>query len=115
MLFCSFAKCSSLREVCGAMLGLSGKTKHFQLDHLPRKSTLSDANLRRSADVFGLIYNLLMVQYGNFISDSRIKEVIKKQIKIFDSTTISLFSNILNCGGRIPKDGKRKEALKFIQ
>lgn len=29
MLFCSFAKCASLREVSGAMLGLSGKTKHF--------------------------------------------------------------------------------------
>ncbi len=29
MLFCSFAKCSSLREVSGAMLGLSGKTKLF--------------------------------------------------------------------------------------
>jgi hypothetical protein len=31
MLFCAFAKCTSLREVSGAMLGLSGKTKHFQL------------------------------------------------------------------------------------
>ncbi|MDY6800742.1 MAG: hypothetical protein SVU94_05905 [Bacteroidota bacterium] len=30
MLFCSFAKCSSLLEVSGEMLGLSGKTKHFQ-------------------------------------------------------------------------------------
>ena len=32
MLFCSFAKCTSLREVSGAMLGLAGKTKHFQRD-----------------------------------------------------------------------------------
>jgi len=32
MLFYSFAKCTSLREVSGAMLGLSGKTKHFQLN-----------------------------------------------------------------------------------
>jgi hypothetical protein len=31
MLFCTFAKCTSLREVSGAMLGLSGKTKHFQI------------------------------------------------------------------------------------
>lgn len=28
-MLCSFAKCASLREVSGAMLGLSGKTKHF--------------------------------------------------------------------------------------
>lgn len=39
MLFCSLAKCASLREVSGAMLGLSGKTKHFQLNHIPKRST----------------------------------------------------------------------------
>ena len=52
MLFCSFAKCTSLREVSGAMSWLSGKTNHFHLDHIPRKSTLGDANQRREADVF---------------------------------------------------------------
>ena len=60
MLFCVFAKCTSLREVSGAMLGLSWKTKHFQLEHIPRKSTLGDANKRRDADVFGIIYNKLL-------------------------------------------------------
>jgi len=44
MVFCALAKCCSLREVSGAMLGLSGKTRHFQLDHIPKKSTLGDAN-----------------------------------------------------------------------
>ena len=62
MLFCSFAKCSSLREVSGAMLGLSGKTRHFQLDHIPKKSTLGDANQRRDAEVFGIIYNKLFLK-----------------------------------------------------
>ncbi|MFV8358014.1 DUF4372 domain-containing protein, partial [Flavobacterium sp. XS1P32] len=38
MLFCSFAKCNSLREVSGAMLGLSGKTDSFQLSHIPKRS-----------------------------------------------------------------------------
>jgi len=112
MLFCAFAKCSSLREVSGAMLGLSGKTKHFQLDHIPRRSTLSDANQRREADVFGLIYNELLHTYGHFISDSRIKDIINKQIEIFDSTTISLFKDILKCVGRKPKNGKRKGGIK---
>jgi len=112
MLFCSFAKCTSLREVSGAMLGLSGKTKHFQLDHIPKKSTLGDANQRRDADVFGIIYNKLFLKYGHYISDSRIKDVIKKQIEIFDSTTISLFKDILKCVGRKPKNGKRKGGIK---
>jgi hypothetical protein len=73
MLFCSFAKCSSLRKLSGAILGLAGKTKHFHLNHIPKKSTLSDANKRRSLNVFGDIYNKLLKQYGHHISDSRIK------------------------------------------
>ena len=44
MLFCSFVKCNSLRGISGAMLGLSGKTESFQLSHIPKRSTLSDAN-----------------------------------------------------------------------
>src|SRR5690606_17241835 len=60
MLFCVFAKCSSLREVSGAMLGLSGKTKHFKLGHIPYRSTLSDANKRRSAHFFADEYYALL-------------------------------------------------------
>ena len=112
MLFCTFAKCTSLREVSGAMLGLSGKTKHFQLDHIPKRSTLADANQRRDAQVFGAIYNRLLAKYGHFISDSRIKDVIDKQIEVFDSTTISLFKDILKCVGRKPQNGKRKGGIK---
>lgn len=112
MLFCAFAKCTSLREVSGAMLGLSGKTKHFQLNHIPKKSTLADANQRRDAEVFGKIYNNLLVQYSNVFSDSRVKDVINKQIEIFDSTTISLFKDILKCVGRNPEDGRKKGGIK---
>ena len=113
MVFCVFAKCSSLREVSGAMLGLSGKTKHFQLESIPYRSTLSDANAKRNCEVFGLIYNMLLREYGQFISDSRIKDVIKKQIEIFDSTTISLFKDILACVGRKPQNGKEKGGIKM--
>ncbi|NJO92300.1 MAG: IS4 family transposase [Chloroflexia bacterium] len=112
MLFCAFAKCTSLREVSGAMLGLSGKTKHFQLNHIPKRSTLSDANKRRDASVFGKIYNKLLLKYGHLISDSRIKDVINKQIEIFDSTTISLFKDILKCVGRNPENGRKKGGIK---
>ena len=95
------------------MLGLSGKTKHFQLNHIPKKSTLSDANKRRDADVFGDIYNKLLKKYGHFISDSRIKDVINKQIEIIDSSIISLFKDILKCVGRNPENGKKKGGIKL--
>ena len=95
------------------MLGLSGKTKHFRLENLPYSTTLSDANKRIIPDLFCDIYNELLKKYSCLISDSRIKEVIKKQVKIFDSTTISLFKDILKCTGRIPTNGKRKGGIKM--
>jgi len=113
MLFCVFAKCTSLREVSGAMLGLSGKTKHFQLLNIPYRSTLSDANKHRTSEFFAGVYNDLLKKYGHLISDSRIKDVINKQIEIFDSTTISLFQDILKCVGRNPINGKRKGGIKM--
>ena len=112
MLFCSFAKCNSLREVSGAMLGLSGKTKHFQLEHIPKRSTLSDANKSRKVEFFENVYHQLLKQYAQVLSDSRIKDVLEKQVKIIDSTTISLFKDILSCVGRNPKNGKRKGGIK---
>jgi len=113
MLFCVFAKCSSQREVSGAMLGLSGKTKHFKLGHIPYRSTLSDANKRRSAHFFADVYYALLRKHQHYISDSRVKDVIDKQIEIFDSTTISLFQDIMKCVGRAPVDGKRKGGIKM--
>lgn len=113
MLFCVFAKCCSLREVSGAILGLSGKTKHFQLLNIPYRSTLSDANKRRTPDFFAGVYHDLLKKYAHLISDSRLKDVIRKQIEIFDSTTISLFQDILKCVGRKPMSGKRKGGIKM--
>jgi len=98
--------------VSGAMLGLSGKTKHFQLQHIPKRSTLADANKRRDSSVFGSIYHKLLQKYGHHLSDSRMKDVINKQIEIFDSTTISLFKDILKCVGRNPENGRKKGGIK---
>ena len=94
------------------MLGLSGKTAGFQLNHIPKRSTLSDANKKRDVLVFENIFHELLKQYGGFLSDSRIKDIINKQVKIFDSTTISLFKDILEGVGRNPKTGKKKGGIK---
>jgi hypothetical protein len=44
MVFCCLEKCNSLREVAAGMLGLSGKEETVRINHLPKKSTLADAN-----------------------------------------------------------------------
>jgi hypothetical protein len=113
MLFSVLAKCVSLREVSGAMLGLSGKTKHFRLESLPYRSTLSDANKRRDSSVFEQIYYSLLREYQLIISDSRFKDVIKKQVEIFDSTVMTLFQEILKSAGRKPANGKKKGGIKM--
>ncbi len=102
-----------MREVSDGMIGLSGKTKHLKLKNLPYRNNLSDANKRRDPKVFAGIYNDLLEKYSYLIPDSRIKQVIKKQIEIFDSTTISLFKDILKCVGRLPENGKRKGGIKM--
>jgi len=112
MLFSVQSNCTSLREVAGAMLGLSGKTKHFQLNHIPRRSTLSDANKKRSHEVFEKVYQKLLAHYKPVLSDSRQSYHWMNKIDIIDSTTISLFKDILKCVGRNPVNGKRKGGIK---
>ncbi|KUF45170.1 hypothetical protein AS361_15215 [Myroides marinus] len=55
---------------------VSGKTEGFQLDHIPKRSTLSDANKNREVSFFEDVYNQLLYKYT--ISDSRIKDIIKE-------------------------------------
>src|SRR5271154_4089527 len=112
MLFCVFSNCSSLREVAGAMLGLSGKVKHFHLNTIPHRSTLSDANRNRNHEVFGKLYQKTLAYYKPVLSDSRLNYAWMNRIDVIDSSTIGLFKDILKCVGRNPSDGKRKGGIK---
>jgi hypothetical protein len=112
MLFSTFANCTSLREVAASMLGLKGKMNHFQLKHIPYRSTLSDANKRRSHLVFQDVYYSLLKEYHSIISDSRQTYAWENRLEIIDSSTISLFKDILSCVGRKSNTGKRKGGIK---
>lgn len=112
MLFCVGSNSTSLREVCTNLLGLEGKLKHIKLKQPPKKSTLSDANKRRSATVFEQIYYNLLAHYKPSLSDSRFRECFGKELSIIDSTTIFLFKDILKCVGRKPVNGKNKGGIK---
>jgi hypothetical protein len=112
MVFCCLEKCNSLREVSSGMLGLSGKEETVRINHLPKKSTLSDANKIRKVEFFEEIYNKLLEKYSFVLSDSRVEIALEKKVKIVDSTTISLFKDILKCVGRKPSNGKSKGGIK---
>ena len=112
MLFATASNTTSLRDVTNGFLGLEGKLQHLNLKRPPKRSTISDANKRRSYQVFEKIYYDLLTQYQPILSDSRFKNEFGKELSIIDSTTIFLFKDILKCVGRKPGSGKRKGGIK---
>jgi hypothetical protein len=60
-----------------------------------------------------MIYEELLKQYHSFISDSRLKGLSIRNLKVIDCSTIQLFSEILRGVGRNPKDiSKKKGGIK---
>ena len=79
---------------------------------------MSYANIQRSSEVFAHLYHQLYQHYkpyltnryiGSFLSD----EVDCEKVDVFDSSTISLFTDIFKGAGRKPLDGKKKGGLKL--
>lgn len=112
MLYSSFHNCRSIREVVTGMMACHGKLQHIGLSDYPRRSTLSDANKRRDSSVFEAIYFALFRRYESVLSDSRVKGMMDNRLFIMDSTTISLFHEVLKNAGKNPFNGKRKGGIK---
>jgi hypothetical protein len=109
LLYGVFSYCNGLRELSEGLLACEGKLSHLGMDRVPARSTLSDANLKRSYRVFETVYQELLKLYHPFISDSRVKGLSIRKLKVIDSTTIQLFSEILRGVGRKPLDGSRRK------
>ena len=116
MLYAVIMRFDSLREITASMLAEARKLAHLGLVSMPRHSTLADANARRPEKFFEAVYrDLYSNNKGLLTSDSRPANEPKwmKNLHIMDSTTISLFSNLIFKGvGRNPKTGKKKGGIK---
>ncbi len=116
MLYAVIKRFDSLREVTDSMFPEARKLAHIGIRMMPRRSTLSDANARRPEAVFEDTYRSLYARYKDELSsDSRKRQAPSwlKRLQIIDSTTISLFSNLIFKGvGRNPKTGKKKGCIK---
>ena len=113
LLFGIFTRCDSAREVCDSMATLGGKLNYLGMDRAPAKSTFNDGLNKRSEAIFEKIYFSLINYFTPILSDSRKEGVRFEQFYAFDSTTISLFSDILKGVGRNRKDdGRKKGGLK---
>jgi len=113
MLFGIFSRCDSMGEVCDGMRALGGKLNYLGMDCSPSKSTAGDALRDRDNELFKLYYFALIAYFKPLLSVSRKEKVSFEEFYAFDSTTISLFSNVMKGVGRNPKDdGKKKGGLK---
>jgi len=108
MLYTCFHGCKSLREVTTGMMACTTRINHLGINYMPRRSTLADANANRKEQLFGDLYHCL---YSHFYPDSRLLTKLEKRLFIFDSTTISLFSDVMKGGGQKPA-GKSKGGAK---
>lgn len=116
MLYAIIMRFDSLREIMASLQGEALKLKRLGISMMPSRSTLSDANSRRPESVFEAIYRDLYAQYRDRLSsDSRNgrEPAWMKRLRIIDSTTITLFSNLIFKGvGRHPKTGRKKGGIK---
>jgi len=112
MIYVVLSGCNSLREITGIVLACEDRINHLGIKYFPRRSTISDANTKRKSAVFSDIYFGLYRKYRKIISDSSLKNSIINKLKIIDSTTISLFCDIIRGVGRNPINGKKKGGIK---
>jgi hypothetical protein len=117
MFYAVLTRNGSLREVCKNIGLIILKLVPFGMRRLPARSTLSDANRKRDNKVFAVLYSKLFLYYktslqGNWLDIGG--EVDPGRVEVFDSTTITLFKEILKGAGRNPLKGKKKGGAKVF-
>ena len=112
MMFVALNGYQSIREAITGFLANAHKLGHLGLDYVIRRSTFSDANKRRPSELFGKIYFDVYRKHSESLSDSRLSKQYLTRLYIMDSTTISLFKEILKGVGRNSKEGKKKGGIK---
>ena len=116
MLYAIIMRFDSLREITASLLTEARKLSHIGITFKIGRSTLADANKRRSEAIFESIYRDTYATYRHVLSsDSRTGKTPQwmRRLQIIDSTTITLFSNLIFKGvGQHPKNGKKKGGIK---
>lgn len=107
----------SLREVCKNIALIGKKLLYVGLKQLPCRSTLSDANRKRGSEFFASLYMGLYLHYKSQLKTNWGPigdEIDLSEVEVFDSTTVTLFKEILKGAGRNPIDGKKKGGIKVF-
>jgi len=90
MLFCQFAKSTSVRDISNGLRSATGNLNHLGMISAPSKSTVSYQNKNRDWTLFKDYYYKLLNHLGQQAGFRQVKFRIKSKIFLLDSTTISL-------------------------
>ncbi len=96
MLFCQFAKSSSLRDISNGLRSATGNLNHMGVSMAPSKSTIGYQNKNRDWELFRDYYYELLKSLGQQAGFKQVKFKIKSKIFLLDSTTIGLCLNIFD-------------------
>jgi len=90
MLFCHFAKSTSVRDISNGLRSATGNLNHLGIKTAPSKSSISYQNKKRDSDLFKDLYFKLFEYLGQHTKEKRVKLKIKVPVYLLDSTTVSL-------------------------
>jgi len=111
MLYAGYFQCTAVRELITGLEANEKRLLHLGLKNTPRRSTLCDANKRRPAEFFQSLYHHVYDFYFKNLPDSRGKKK-ERMLFIIDSTTFTLFSDIMKGVGVSKGSGRRKGGVK---
>ena len=115
MLYAVIQDVGGLRELSSGFAAHNQYLKHLGIGCMPPKSTVSDANARRTSILFENLFSIIYSRYRGVFSDSSLSRNEKWLSRLFliDSTTITLFKNILQACGNAMANGRRKGGVKI--
>jgi hypothetical protein len=96
MLFCHFAKSTSVRDISNGLRSATGNLNHLGIAKAPSKSSISYQNKRRDSDLFKELYYALLKHLGQQASLRRVKLRIKAPVYLLDSTVVSLCLSVFD-------------------
>src|SRR5690606_8648399 len=98
MLYGVLTKCNSLNLLSKNLQFLHNRLTSIGIEEIPARSTLADANAKRTPEVFERIYNELYHHYCHLLGNESYSLISdmngEKKVEIIDSSTIGLFHEI---------------------
>src|SRR5690606_8371385 len=95
MLFCHFAKSTSVRDISNGLRSATGNLNHVGIKVAPSKSSISYQNKNRDSALFQDLYFKLLELLGRHAKQRRVKLKIKVPVYLLDSTLVSLCLSLL--------------------